>query len=137
MKELRALEQSGRISLHQFKYENHKSKARGSAIPSNTQYRDLKNYTYDELDKLNLAYDQLEFGINSKFSTIQKIIEAHNRRDAQHLDSAQMTKCEVFLTSDKKDIWSKKNQLLLATNLNIFLMPSEWGKFIAYTESNL
>lgn len=56
MKELRTLEQSGRISLHQFKYENRKSKAHNASIPSNTQYRDIENYTYDEIDKLNLTY---------------------------------------------------------------------------------
>jgi hypothetical protein len=140
-KELRALEESGLISLHHFKYENRKGKVRNGAIPSNTQYRDFENYSYGELENLNpdapLTYDQLSSGIDSKFSIIQEIIGAHNRRDAQHLDSAQMTKCRVFLTSDKNDIWSKRDQLFSATGLCVFLMPSEWNEFIAYLENNV
>ncbi len=137
-KELRVLEQSGRISLHQFKYENRKGKTSYGAIPSNTQYGDFYNYTYGELSNLNpdspLTYDQLSAGIDSKYSRILKIVGAHNRRDAQHLDSAQMTKCKIFLTSDKGDIWSKRDQLFSATGLRIFLMPSEWNDFLAYLE---
>jgi hypothetical protein len=137
--ELHDLEKSGRISLHQFRYENRNRKIRKAAIPSKTQYRDFENYTYGELENLNpdgpTTDDVLVNGIGSKFSIIQEIIGAHNRRDAQHLDSAQMTKCKVFLTSDKKDIWSKKDKLLFATGLHIFLIPLEWNDFLAYIES--
>jgi len=31
--------------------------------------------------------------------------------DAQHLDSAYKAKCELFLTSDKTDIWSRRGAI--------------------------
>ena len=128
LKALAGLESEGHISLHQFKYENRSKRIRGTALPSELNYDELKNYTYDELG--SLTYSELG-GVNSKLDEIIAIVGVHNRADARHLDSAQMSGCSVFLTSDKKDIWSKRNSLKAVTGLTIFHIPAEWEQFIA------
>lgn len=132
----RALEQEGKISLHQFKYENRNKKIRGGAIPSNLRYLDFQNFTHGELNRLNpdglLTYGQLCTSIGSMLNRILEIVGTGNLRDAQPLDSARMTKCKVFLTSDKNDIWSNKKALFSLTGAQIFLMPTEWNDFLSY-----
>ena len=127
LKALTGLESEGRISLHQFKYENRSKRIRGIALPSELNYDEIKNYFYDEVAEL--TYGELG-GVNSKLADIISIIGAHNRMDARHLDSAQMSGCSVFLTSDKKDIWSKRNTLKAAAGLTVFHVPTEWEQFI-------
>jgi hypothetical protein len=132
---LNDLEQSGRVSVHQFKYENRSRRIKSGAVPSDLRYGDFLHYTYDELKTTpvlkDLTYDQLG-GVNSKFELIVQLVGKHNRADAQHLDSAQMTGCTVFLTSDKGDIWSKKQPLLELLGLHVFHVPSEWDQFLEH-----
>ena len=138
VKNLNELEQAGLISVHQFKYENPSRRIRKGAVPSDLRYDDLAHYTYDDLKNteiLNtLTYDQLG-GINSKFLEIQQMVGSQNRRDAQHLDSAYMTGCGAFLTSDKGDIWSKRAALSVLTGIRIFHVPSEWAEFSEYVQN--
>ena len=132
------LERAGSISVHQFKYENRSRRIGKGAVPSDLRYDDLNNYTYDELgttDVLStLTYDQLG-GINSRFAEIQKILGAQNRADAQHIDSAFMTDCKAFLTSDKRDIWSKREALQALTGVRVFHIPSEWEAFLGFVHN--
>lgn len=135
---LHGLEQSGAISVHQFKYEKSSRRIRKGAVPSDLRYSDFIHYTYGELKTTevlkDLTYDQLG-GINSKFAAILEIVGLRNRTDAQHLDSAQMSNCKVFLTSDKSDIWSKRELLFAAIGLQIFHVPSEWNDFLSYVQN--
>ena len=139
VKGLHDLEQSGRISVHQFKYENPTRRIQKGAMPSDLRYDDFIHYTYDDLKNTevlkDITYDQLG-GVNSKFAEILKIVGAQNRKDAKHLDSAQMTGCEVFLTSDKGDIWSKRERLSSSLGLRIFHVPSEWNDFFVYVQNH-
>lgn len=132
------LERAGTISLHQFKYENRSRRIGKGAVPSDLRYDDLKNYTYDELGTTEvlstLTYDELG-GINSKFSEIQKVLGPQHRTDAQHFDSAQMTGCKAFLTSDKGDIWSKREALHVLTGIRVFHIPTEWEAFLSYVRN--
>lgn len=135
VKLLGPLEAQGLIAVHQFKYENRSKRIRRGAVPSDLRYRDLANYTYDDLGKVevlkDLTYKQLG-GINSKFKELLEIVGHANRRDAQHLDSAQMTGCKVFLTSDKDDIWSNRESISLLTGLTVFHVQAEWDQFVAF-----
>ena len=135
---LARLERQGKLTLHQFKYENPNQNIQRGAIPSNIYYEDLKNYNYDGLKNVetprDLTYDQLA-GINSRFDEVLSVVGVSNRHDAQHIDSAQMTGCTVFLTSDKGDIWSKRDRLYQLFNLRIFLVPLEYKEFLSLIES--
>ena len=133
VKALSELESEGLIKLHQFKYENRSRQIRNIAIPSDLKYDELKNYTYDELT--GLTYDELG-GVNSKLARIMEIVGANNRTDAQHIDSAQMSGCSVFLTSDKGDIWSKRDALAAITGLAIFHVTAEWEQFLGLVRND-
>ena len=137
VKGLAELERSGVISIHQFKYENRSRRITKGAVPSDLRYDDFINYTYDELKTTEvistLTYDQLG-GINSRFAEIQEIVGPHNRKVAQHFDSAHMTGCKAFLTSDKSDLWAKRQALQDLTGIRVFHMPSEWSDFVAYAQ---
>jgi len=138
VEELQNLEQRGRISVHQFKYENFNRRIRKGAIPSDLRYDDFIHYTYDELKTTevlkDLTYEQLG-GVNSMYVEILKIVGAQNRKDAQHLDSAHMTHCEVFLTSDKGDIWSKRERISALVGLHVFHVTTEWNDFLDYVQA--
>ena len=45
--------------------------------------------------------------------------------DCQHLDSAYKAGCDLFLTSDKTDIWSKRESIEALLGLKVLHMPSE------------
>jgi len=133
------LESRGLVEVHQFKYEN-RSKAIGrAAMPSNLKYDDQPKYTFHEARKdqylQGLTFDQIR-AANSRFEAVLKIVGKSNRTDAQHLDSAWMTGCKAFLTSDKTDIWSNRDALERTTQMRIFHTSSEWEAFIAYLSSD-
>ncbi len=134
---LAPLEASGKIALYQFMYENRTRRIRRGAIPSNIAYDDLKHYKYDEFGTVDvlkdLTYDQLG-GVNSRFSEIQAVVGTSNRRDAQHIDSAWMTGCTIFLTSDKGDIWTKRSAIHELLGLYVFLIPAELEQFLVTVE---
>ena len=57
------------------------------------------------------------------FEPLRKLLGA--QVDAQHLDSAAKDGCSVFLTSDKTDIWSKRDAIQALANIRVLHMPSE------------
>lgn len=133
-KRLKALEATNTIVLHQFKYENPSKRIRRGAIPSNLRYDDKTGYrSYDEMraDEYlrSMSYDEWRAG-KSLFAEILAVVGTNCRADAQHLDSAQMTGCQIFLTSDKDDIWGKRSALRKITGLHIFHVASEWHQFV-------
>ena len=135
---LAPLEASGQVALYQFMYENRTRRIRRGAIPSELTYGDLKNYKYGEFGTVDvlkdLTYEQLG-GVNSRFTEIQAIVGPSNRRDAQHIDSAWMTGCTEFLTSDRGDIWAKRDAIHELLGLKVFLIPAELAQFLAVVES--
>ncbi|NDD59125.1 MAG: hypothetical protein EBZ47_07755 [Chlamydiae bacterium] len=59
---------------------------------------------------------------------MEAIIGSENRRDVLHFDSAYKTACKLFLTSDKGDIWFKRDALESLTGIKIFHTPSRLKK---------
>lgn len=65
-----------------------------------------------------MEFSEITWG-DFKGSTLHPEIEAiigigpQSRRDVLHFDSAHKTACKIFLTSDKGDIWSKREEVLL------------------------
>jgi hypothetical protein len=57
--------------------------------------------------------------------------------DAQHLDSAAKAGCSVFLTSDKTDIWSKRDAIQALANIRVLHMPSELARLRQLVESGV
>lgn len=133
-KELKPLVESGGIKVCQFKYENKTHRKQKPAPPSKPQYRQLENYTYGEIEAIVPRYCDFERS-SDKFPEIQRIVGKGNRVDAQHLDSAYMAGCRVFLTSDKDDVWTHREELGTLLGLTIFHMPSELDEAIQYLES--
>lgn len=92
------------------------------AKPSKSQWKDC-HATWMEFLEITWA----DFEGSSLHPEIEAIIGMgpENRRDVLHFDSAHKTACKIFLTSDKRNIWSKKNALESLTSIKIYHTPSE------------
>ena len=135
--ELLELARTGRVSLFQFKYENRNRHIKQTAVPSAPAWKQM-NYTWDEMRRTpgfeSLTYDNI--GDQSpKFQELLDIVGAGNRTDAQHLDSAYATQCSVFLTSDKDDIWSKREAIREVAGLIVLHVQDDWSEFVAWAEA--
>jgi hypothetical protein len=130
--ELADLELSGTISLFQFKYENKNRKIKQRAEPSRPTWSELK-YTWRELSGLTWN----DMGRQSNiWPEIIKIVGSQNATDAKHLDSAYMTKCAAFITSDKTDIANRKDEIENLLNIRIFHYIENWDDFLAFVTAN-
>ena len=133
------LERTGLITVHQFKYENRSRRITHGAIPSALTYDDTPKYTYNDLRKdkfLSAASSKLLAGVNSKLPEIVAVVGGGRDIDARHLDSAYMTGCLAFLTSDRADILSKRDQLLSITGLRVFHATDDWLEFERFVQSH-
>lgn len=133
------LARDGRISLHTFKYENPSRRITAGAIPSDLRYDDAPAYTYDDLKRdeflRGITYDDLRRAlVASKFDEITAVLGKHRRADAQHLDSAYMTGCRAFLTSDKDLAGANRAQLEAITGVRIFHVETEWADFVGFID---
>ncbi len=86
--------------------------------PPELQWRDM-----------NMTWEEANFSWNSctkseKFEEIKHIVI--QRKDALHLDTAYKAKADIFLTSDKGDIGSKKERLEAICNFKIFETKKEF-----------
>jgi hypothetical protein len=127
--ELRSMERDGLIQLLHFPYEGHNRRIRTRATPSVVTW----DTTYVTLNEI---LDSADVMVGSeKFSQIRMIIGA-NEFDARHLDSAYKSRCDCFLTPDKRDIADKSVQLESLLGLKIFHAESQWDEFIAYVTSH-
>jgi transposase len=127
LQELKCLQDSGIIELYTFKYENKNKNIKNSGVPSKATYIDLKNYKYNDLKGISYS----DFSGSDKYEKIVSVLGVENRVDILHLDSAYKSQCEVFLTSDKHDIWKKREELLVVLGMHIFNV-SEIKKCIDY-----
>ena len=131
--ELRAYEGAGLLTIFQFKYENKNRHIRHGAVPSRPTWKEM-NYTWDEMRKTqefhSLTWDSLGHQ-SPKFAELAAIVGSQNIRDAKHLDSAYATGCTVFLTSDKADIWSKREQIRRSTGIAVMHVHIDWPEFVA------
>lgn len=92
---------------------------------------DESDFTWDEPD--SLFFTDLEKLIyqNSKKNK-QKLFE-----DVLHLDSACMTGCNIFITSDKHDIVSKRVEIEGLCGMKVFWSHKESEELIKYIQSLL
>jgi hypothetical protein len=131
--ELAALENRGVIQVCQFKYENRNRRIRRGATPSKPSWTQLK-YQWTELRRATPGFEELSWNSlgkhSERFSEILAIIGAHNRADAQHIDSAYASGCSVFLTSDKDDILSKRSALRSVTGMMVLHVKDDWNEFL-------
>lgn len=104
-----------RLKIYQFLYdENVLSKKIHLAVPSEVTW-ETAHITWKDF---NFAWD--ECVKSEKYEKIKKIIGKNNQMDILHLDSAYKTGCNIFLTADEKDIWSKKTELEPLLGLRVF-----------------
>jgi hypothetical protein len=130
-KELKGMEQNGLIKLMQFHYENRNKNIKSAAPPSKPTWEEM-NYSWNELPKL--TWDDLD-KTSGKYNRIKDLIGKENARDIKHLDSAYMAQCDAFITSDKDDISSKKNEIYQLLNIRVFHFHVDWENFVSYCNS--
>jgi hypothetical protein len=131
--ELKALESAGRISVYQFMYENWNSKIRNKAVPSQPTWKELNYKTWKHLD--GFTWDDFE-RVSDRRVQIEALLGPENLRDAKHLDSAYMTRCQVFLTSDKDDIASRAIELEALLGFKVFHVQEGWQAFLELVASD-
>lgn len=129
--ELTRLKKEGCVDLFMFKYEN-KNRHVSSGLPSKATHKDLKNYTFNDLKELCYA----DFHGSEKYGEIASVVGLENRVDVLHLDSAYKNKCHIFVTNDKDDIGSKRDQLERLLNMRIFCV-NEMESCVSYIEEIL
>ena len=66
-----------------------------------------------------------DFSASPVYGAITSIVGPDNRRDILHLDSAHKEQVDLFLTSDKDDIWSKRNLIEQLVCFKIYHTASE------------
>jgi len=130
-KELTSLEKEGVIEIVQFCYENRNSKIKSMARPSQPRFNEIK-YTYAELD--NLTYMDLNQK-SDKNEQITNLIGKGNKLDIKHLDSAYISGCKAFLTSDKDDISSKGKEIYQLLGIRVFHYCLDWDSFEKFCRS--
>ncbi|CAN7711100.1 hypothetical protein LJR066_005821 [Acidovorax sp. LjRoot66] len=120
LKEVAALETAGFLKTHYFPFEQRNRRVKAFVPGSGATWK-----------QSNLSWKEArgtwnDYKVSVLFEPLRKLLGAHV--DAQHLDSAVKAGCSVFLTSDKTDIWSKREAILALTNIRVLHMPSELAK---------
>jgi hypothetical protein len=120
--------------FYQFPYDSPDSPKKPLILakPSEAQWRDC------HLAWLELSdYTWSDFSGSPFYPQIEAIIGTgpEHRRDILHFDSAYKTECQIFLTSDKGHIWSKREVLELLTGIRTFYTPLEVKEDFVYLES--
>jgi len=114
-KELKDLQVAGIVELIMFKYENTNRHIKNSGIPSSATHNDMKNYTYENAPGRYSDYTE-----SDKYQDIVSIVGRSNRVDILHLDSAYKTGVDVFITNDKDDIISYRDELEKKLGIRFF-----------------
>jgi len=128
--ELKELESKGSIKVYQFKYENKNKNIKNIANPSTPTWAEM-NCSWNEL--AGLTWCDLG-GQSDKREAIARLIGGAHARDIKHLESAYMSGCKVFLTSDKRDISSKRIELESLLEIKVFHFHDHWTDFLGLIE---
>lgn len=73
-----------------------------------------------------------EFKGSKIYNELEQIVGKSNRQDILHLDSANKEQADIFLTSDKDDIWNHRQEIEKITSYKIFHTGSEEESIISY-----
>lgn len=120
LKEVSALESLGLLKTHYFPFEQRNRRVKSFVPGSGATWKQSK-----------LSWAEFPGSWNDSkpsdvFDQLRKLLGA--QVDAQHLDSAIKAGCDVFLTSDKTDIWSKRDAIQALAGIRVLHMPSELAK---------
>ena len=129
--ELTHMEKRGSISLHQFKYENRNRKIRNCATPSRPTWKEDQS-TWEEDAHLTWSDYNKQ---SDKWAELLQLIGSGNRLDAKHLDSAYMEGCTLFLSSDKGDIVSRRNEIESLLSITVLHYQDDWHEFLSMVEA--
>lgn len=117
LKEVSALETAGLLKTHYFPFEQRNRRVKSFVSGSGAPWKQ-SNLSWKEATGTWNDYEP-----SALFDALRKLVGANV--DAQHLDSAVKASCSVFLTSDKTDIWSKRDSIHSLANIRVLHMPSE------------
>lgn len=86
----------------------------------------------------NITYQEATFQFfdcakSNIYSELEKLIGKHNETDVLHLDSAYKANAHIFLTSDKRDIWTKRSILEPICGFKIYY-PAAVGEQVQVIE---
>ncbi|MFQ5729709.1 MAG: hypothetical protein ACE5GN_05050 [Waddliaceae bacterium] len=126
-KELKSLVDNGQINLIMFPYENKNKKIKDMSLPSEAEWSDLKNVTWDSAPR---PWD--DYGGSEKYHAIQHLLGKQHEKDVKHIDAAYKSKCQCFLTRDKGDILSKKYELENLLGIKIYHPDDDWVLFLKF-----
>lgn len=126
-KRLSPLKAGNRIEIVHFPLETKSRHTQIRPTPSDSTWEDMVNITWDNAD---FTWEGTE-GSEIK-SAICHLIGANNRRDADHVDAAYKHGCVCFLTNDRGDILSRKDQLKNLTGMKFFDLGEEFDRFIEF-----
>ena len=126
-RELKRLEQEGRVTLFLYPYEMRTNKIKALAHPSDPTWEESNTAWEEEEGTWN---DLLP---SSKFKSILRIVGCANVRDAKHIDSAHKSGCQAFFSPDRKDITSKGQFLEKLVGIK-FYHSHEIGPFLDYLD---
>ncbi|MDM5180528.1 hypothetical protein PO883_25420 [Massilia sp. DJPM01] len=122
--QVRALERQKLLETYHYPFENKNAKVR-NIVPGS-------GATWGQSEHVSWAADSGSWDDDepsSIFLQLRKIVGGQ-QVDAQHLDSALKAGCQIFVTSDKGDIWSKRDAIQVLTGLVILHMPSQVDELI-------
>ena len=117
LREVSALESSGLLKTHYFPFEQRNRRVK-TFVPGSEATWKQSNLSWAESPGT-----WNDYGPSDIFDQLRKLLGA--QVDAQHLDSALKAGCDVFLTSDKTDIWSKRDAILALAGIRVLHMQSE------------
>ncbi|MBN1186850.1 MAG: hypothetical protein JXB49_31525 [Bacteroidales bacterium] len=112
-KNIRSLKKMQNIELISFEFENRNKRTRKSKKPSELTC----DSSFIKADSSILISDTAR---SELFEDIVRIVGAENYNDIRHIDTAYKEECQIFITSDKKDIVSKRKELEKLTGIKFF-----------------
>ncbi len=106
---------------YQFPYDSkHRAKKRSIALALPCEL------TWEEA---NCPWEEANFTFADAGYSVPEILKSlvgyGNKRDCKHLASAILMQCQIFLTSDKKDIWSHREKIEQEYGFKVIHFPKE------------
>jgi len=129
--ELYKLQKNGRIEIVNFPYEMKIHKKHQKARPSDAKIIHLAHVSIPEGD-----WPIADSKGSEKYPQIRQILGQRTRRDALHVDSAYKSKCDAFLSRDRRHILAKAKDLEKLLGIRFFHPDDEWGEFLTFLNSS-